>query len=68
MIWRRKFKSQGQSIDFDQTLTLYKIRKKVLNITKIIYSETREKMENFDVKYVIFIEELDLLWFIENQW
>ena len=28
---------------------------------KIIYSETREKMENFDIKYVIFGEEFDLL-------
>ena len=28
---------------------------------KIIYSETREKMENFDIKFVIFQEELDLL-------
>ena len=28
---------------------------------KIIYSETREKMENFDLKFVIFQEELDLL-------
>ena len=34
---------------------------------KIIYSETREKIENFDIKFVIFSEELDLLWFIENQ-
>ena len=28
---------------------------------KNIYSETREKMENFDIKYVIFRETLDLL-------
>ena len=28
---------------------------------KIIFSETREKMENFDIKYVIFRKELDLL-------
>ena len=28
---------------------------------KIIFSKTREKMENFDIKYVIFREELDLL-------
>ena len=34
---------------------------------KIIYSETREKMKNFNIKYVIFGEELNLLWFIENQ-
>ena len=25
-IWRRKVKSQGQSVDIDKTLTLYKIR------------------------------------------
>ena len=31
------------------------------NITKIIYSETREKMENFGIKYVVFRYELDLL-------
>ena len=30
-------------------------------MTKIIYSETRDKMENFDIKYMIFLEELDLL-------
>ena len=28
---------------------------------KIIYSETREKIENFDIKCVIFRKELDLL-------
>ena len=28
---------------------------------KIIFSETRDKEENFDTKYVIFREELDLL-------
>ena len=33
---------------------------------KIILLETREKMENVDIQYVIFREELDLLWFIEN--
>ena len=32
---------------------------------KIIFLETREKMENFDIKYVIFREELYLLWFID---
>ena len=26
MIWQRKVKSQGQSIDFDPTLTYYKIK------------------------------------------
>ena len=26
-----------------------------------IYSETKEKMKNFDIKYIIFREELDLL-------
>ena len=34
---------------------------------KIIYIETREKMEIIDIKFVIFWEELDLLWIIENQ-
>ena len=28
---------------------------------KIIFSETREKIENFNIKYVVFREELDLL-------
>ena len=28
---------------------------------KVIFSETTEKIENFDIKYVIFGEELDLL-------
>ena len=41
----KKSQSQGQSIDFDQMLTFYKI----INITKIIYSETREKIKNFDI-------------------
>ena len=27
----------------------------------------REKMEFIDIKFVIFLEELDLLWIIENQ-
>ena len=34
---------------------------------KIIYLETREKIENFDIEFVIFKEEFDLLWFIKNQ-
>ena len=34
---------------------------------KIKFSKTRQKEDNFDIKYVIFREELDLLWFIENQ-
>ena len=67
-IWRRKVKSQGQSIDFDQTLTFLKSeRKKLRKYYEIIFSETREKEKNCDIKYVIFKEELDLLWFIENQ-
>ena len=31
------------------------------------YFRTREKKENFNIRIVIFREELDLLWFIENQ-
>ena len=34
---------------------------------KIIYLETREKIEFIDIKFVIFREEMDLLWIIENQ-
>ena len=69
MIWRRKVKSQDQSIDFDQTLTFYKIREeKEDTILENFYLKTREKMENFDIRFVIFTQELDLLWFIENQW
>ena len=30
-----------------------------LNITKIIYFKTIEKMEIIDIKFVIFLEELD---------
>ena len=60
---RRKVKSQGESIDFDKTLTFYKIREekgeKILR--KLYFSKNREKIENFDIKYVIFREELDLL-------
>ena len=55
-------KSKGQSVDFDQMLTLWKIREeKCGKILQKLYSETREKMENYDIKYVIFREELDLL-------
>ena len=50
-ILRWKVKSQGQSIDFDQTLTFCKIReeKGEKNITKIRFLETKEKIENFDL-------------------
>ena len=53
----KKVKSQGQSIDFDQMLTLCKITEEKVDkiITKIRYSETREKMKIFDK------QELDLL-------
>ena len=33
---------------------------------KIIFLETREKIENYDMKLVIFREEFDLLWFFQN--
>ena len=33
----------------------------------MIYSESIEKMEIFDIKFMIFLEELDLLSIIENQ-
>ena len=51
MIWQRKVKIQGQRIDFNWMLTFCKIRKRRrgLNITKIVYSETRENMKNFDI-------------------
>ena len=35
---------------------------------KIIFLETREKEENFDIKVVIFLAQLDLLWFSQSQW
>ena len=57
-IRRRKIKSQGQSIDFDQTLTFYKIKEEK---GEIILQKIIKKMENFDRKYVIFREGLDLL-------
>ena len=61
-IWRGKVKTQGQSIDLDQTLISCKIReeKGEKNI-KNIFLETREKEENFDINIVIFREELDSL-------
>ena len=41
---RRKVKSRGQSIDFDHTLTLCKIREeKGEKILQKIYLETKEK-------------------------
>ena len=33
---------------------------------KIIYLETREKMEIFDIKFMNFREELNLLWIIKS--
>ena len=46
-IWRRKVKSQGQSVHFDQTLTFYKIREeKVRKYYKnYIFSKNRERGE-----------------------
>ena len=62
IIWRRKLKSQGQSINFDYTLTFYKIReKKGEKILQKLYFWKLERKENFDIKIVIFREELDLL-------
>ena len=31
------------------------------NITKMIFIETREKIENFDIKFMIFRREFDFL-------
>ena len=31
------------------------------NITKYIFSKNREKIKNFDIKFMIFRQELDLL-------
>ena len=36
-------------------------------IKKIIYLETREKIKFIDIEFVIFEEEMDFLWIIENQ-
>ena len=61
-IWRRKVKIQGQSIDFDQTLTFYKINEeKGEKILRKLYFQKLERKTNFDIKIVIFREELDLL-------
>ena len=49
-ICKRKVRSYGQSVDFDETLTFCKIRE-----------EKGEKDENFDIKIMIFREKLDLL-------
>ena len=44
-------------------LTFYKIREekgeKILQ--KLYFLETREKIENFDIEFLIFRQELDLL-------
>ena len=67
-ICRRKVESQGQSINFDQTFTFCIIGEENENIMKIIFLETREIEENFDIKIMIFREELDLLClFFQNQ-
>ena len=61
-ILTRQVMSQGQSVDFDQILTFYKIREeKGEKYYKNKFLETREKMENFDIKFMTFREELDLL-------
>ena len=36
-------------------------------VTKIIYTESIEKMELIDIRFMIFLWELDLLWISENQ-
>ena len=38
-------------------------RKRWDDIRKIIFLETGEKEENFDIKILIFREQLDLVWF-----
>ena len=57
----KKSQSQGQSNDFDHMLTSVKSKMKKVVKYYETYSETIEEMENFDIKYVIFREELDLL-------
>ena len=37
------------------------------NIIIIIFLETREKDHNFVIIIVLFREELDLVWFFQNQ-
>ena len=57
-IWRRKVKSQGQSIDFDQILTLSKIREeKSEKLLQKLYFQKLERKR----RILIFREELDLL-------
>ena len=57
-ISKRKVKSQGQSIDFDQTLTFYKIREeKGEKILQNLYFLKLEKTWRFDIKFVIFRKE-----------
>ena len=43
-------------------------KKKRVKYYKNYISKTREKMENYDIYFMIFREQLDVLWFIENQW
>ena len=46
-IWRTKVKSQGQSVDFDQTLTFYKIREEKVRkyYENYIFKNYRERGE-----------------------
>ena len=69
-IWKRRVTSQSQSIDFDPSFDFLwnHRRKRWDNIIKIIFLETREKEENFDLNIVIFRAQLDLLWFFKSQW
>ena len=46
----------------------YLEKKNIQSTVFKMFSETREKEENFDINIVIFRKELDLLWFIENQY
>ena len=41
--------------------------KRCQKVTKIIYSESIEKIEFIDIRFVIFLSELDLLRIIEYQ-
>ena len=52
MIWQTKVKSQGQSIDFYNILTFYKIREEING--KILWKLDMKKLER-KWKYLIYI-------------
>ena len=62
---KSKVKVKGLTLTFD--FMWNHRRKRRDDISKIIFLETREKEKNFDIKIVIFREQLDLLWLSKSK-